>query len=169
LFFTSVSFAQSSGDCIDCSKLQSRADSITAAKAAQLNLYAEIEKKVSVLGERIEAGNEIRPDSAQAVQNQYDLLRNQLRIENRKLEGIERLETAVILKLDSCQSAKVLQEASNENSCSTCVNGKKVFTDGAFCDDGDPCTKNDRCVNGICIGDPVTSNENPECAGGGKN
>jgi hypothetical protein len=47
--------------------------------------------------------------------------------------------------------------------CWKCENGRLVPDNTQTCDDGDPCTKNDRCVNGECIGDPVTSSENPDC------
>ena len=47
--------------------------------------------------------------------------------------------------------------------CWKCADGKLVPDNTQTCDDGDPCTRNDRCVNGECIGDPVTSDENPDC------
>ena len=48
--------------------------------------------------------------------------------------------------------------------CMECQKGSVASkADGIPCDDGDPCTINDRCVNGVCIGDVVTSNENPDC------
>ncbi len=49
--------------------------------------------------------------------------------------------------------------------CMKCAERKVIPNDDALCDDGDPCTKNDRCINGICVGDPVTSSENPNCGG----
>jgi len=48
--------------------------------------------------------------------------------------------------------------------CQECRQGNIASrADGVPCDDGDPCTVNDRCVNGVCVGDVVTSNENPDC------
>ena len=34
---------------------------------------------------------------------------------------------------------------------------------GAACDDGDPCTKDDRCANGLCVGLPYTCDDGREC------
>jgi hypothetical protein len=63
-----------------------------------------------------------------------------------------------------CENGKAVPD-NNEfvQECWKCSDGRLVPDNTQTCDDGDPCTKNDRCVNGECIGDPVTSDENPDC------
>jgi len=76
----------------------------------------------------------------------------------------------------NCQSDGSIEQISgspcdDNNPCTTndvCINGVCTGTplNGTPCDDGDPCTENDRCIQGNCGGDPVTSQEDPNCNGG---
>ena len=47
-----------------------------------------------------------------------------------------------------------------------CVNGVCQYPpkpDGATCDDGNPCTENDICRNGVCAGTPVNTDDGNPC------
>jgi len=58
----------------------------------------------------------------------------------------------------------------DKNTCthdycdSLCVQCKHIeFTSGTTCDDGNPCTENDQCVNGDCQGIPKKCDDNNPC------
>jgi cysteine-rich repeat protein len=58
---------------------------------------------------------------------------------------------------DECHTAGVCDPATG--ACSN-----PVKPDGAFCDDGDACTRSDRCVAGTCVGiDPIVCTAQDQC------
>jgi len=82
----------------------------------------------------------------------------------------EIVDVTTLVQIDECRKClggKVINKPDGapviNEPCKECREGTIAKKANGFpCDDGDPTTKNDRCINGKCVGDPVTSNENPE-------
>jgi hypothetical protein len=139
VFLFSNSYGQSkSSDCADCLVEQAKYDSISP-----IYIKAKAEFKAAKAKFKKDSNSEFAAIDA-------------------KFTKIKNAYQSIVSELESCLNID------DQGECVECKDGKLAFKNGAPCDDGDPCTKNDRCVNGVCIGDPVTSNENPECAGGRK-
>jgi fibro-slime domain-containing protein len=68
----------------------------------------------------------------------------------------------------SCFGTPIICPESDNNICTNDIcdstDGQcKIEFNNVNCDDGDPCTVNDFCELGQCIGTPVTCNDNNEC------
>lgn len=151
VLFINYGFSQSTNvECPDCSKEQIKYDSISS-------IYSKSKKELKSL-------EAIYKKSLASSESDSMLTETKTKLDKLKSSHtlIKEKYQQIVSALDACLAAD------RSGECAECKNGKLEFKEGAPCDDGDPCTKNDRCVNGVCIGDPVTSNENPECAGGKK-
>jgi hypothetical protein len=67
--------------------------------------------------------------------------------------------SVVCTPLDQCHVAGVCDPATGQCSNPNAPNGRA-------CDDGDPCTTNDVCTNGVCAGTPVACPVCKSCSGG---
>lgn len=72
------------------------------------------------------------------------------------------------LNCEKCEQMQAIlkqqQRCIDVPQCYRCnPQGQLVPDNDAFCDDGDPCTKNDRCVGGECRGIRILSAEDPNC------
>lgn len=47
--------------------------------------------------------------------------------------------------------------------CAECVDGVIVTTSGNACDDGNACTTNDQCNEGVCVGTPISCDDGNPC------
>ena len=47
--------------------------------------------------------------------------------------------------------------------CAECVDGVIVTTSGNACDDGNACTTNDQCNEGVCVGTPIYCGDGTAC------
>ncbi len=79
-------------------------------------------------------------------------------------------ETAADIPPDACQPACDGKECGDDGcggTCGTCAECGELCMDGLCtatgCDDGDPCTEDDQCVDGLCAGAPVVCDDENAC------
>jgi hypothetical protein len=129
--------------------------------------FVEVRKQLNECESRINPGlckkcenGTIQADNSQNTGNPCTQCRNgEVLIADKALSYQECVE---------CMGGKMVAKPDGapvrNDPCQECRQGTVASRpDGVPCDDGDPCTVNDRCVNGACVGDVVTSNENPDC------
>jgi hypothetical protein len=166
LFIFSLSSAYSQSDIVDgncpsCKYEQAQYDSINI-------VFNKAKDKLSVALKNVTKTKQLLED-AQQTSEANDLIatrEKELEEANTQVEKARTKFNPIEKELaDAQQHLESCFDNTNPSICMKCQDGKEVIDNNAFCDDGDPCTINDRCVNGICIGDPVTSSENPNCGG----
>jgi len=64
-----------------------------------------------------------------------------------------------------CENALQCPDDGNLCTVATCEGGLcgNMFADGLYCDDADPCTLNDACLQGACAGVPMQCNDGNAC------
>lgn len=69
------------------------------------------------------------------------------------------------LPVARCQPCQGNDDCEDGDDCTidTCEDGACQRAGGAGCDDDDPCTANDRCVDGTCAGDLVVCDDGVAC------
>ena len=66
----------------------------------------------------------------------------------------------------TCKGTPIVCISTDQCHDAVCVNGVCQYPpkpDGATCDDGNPCTENDICRNGVCAGTPVNTDDGNPC------
>ena len=164
-FSLSSAYSQSDidGNCPSCKYEQAKYDSINKA-------FNKAKDKLSDALKNVTKANQLLEDAQKGHTGEAnDLIASREKKvgkANVKLESARENFTPLEKELkDAQQYLESCYDSENPSICMKCQNGKEVNDNNAICDDGDPCTINDRCVNGFCIGDPVTSSENPNCGG----
>ena len=168
LFFFSLSSAYSQsaivdGNCPSCKYEQAQYDSINI-------VFNKAKDKLSVALKNVTKAKQLLEDAQKGQSGEANDLvasrEKELKEANTQVEKARTKFTPIEKELaDAQQYLESCFDNTSPSICMKCQDGKEVIDNNAFCDDGDPCTINDRCVNGICIGDPVTSSENPNCGG----
>lgn len=74
------------------------------------------------------------------------------------------VQIAVLLIQNALKKLQACQARANPGECKKCENGTIQNDNGAPCDDGDECTKDEACMGGECGGGKrVNSRENDNC------
>jgi len=163
IFGASTAYAQSAegGNCPSCKYEQAKYDSIKLIHEHATKELSDALKALTLAKQQLE--------DAKKEQNAKDVLAKRettVNQANAKVENARAIFDPLSKKLETLKKAvEKCFDSESPAICKKCQDGKEINDNNAFCDDGDPCTKNDRCVNGVCIGDPVTSSENPNCGG----